>query len=218
MVARGARVVVSAGPTLLMSFNSSKAPGPRAPAAGFVGIGAGAFGAQPLFRALRVEASATICSSPPAPNASLFVEACAAGSAGQAFTLVGGVGRSANTVQIALQSAGGLCVQADNASAPDYRGYARARRVFLAACSAADGQQFTIESGAATDGNSRKTGPVQGVDGVVLGALGNSDRDDTEIIGFPYQGGSNALWSFDDATGSFMNTFGGFCLSACSPI
>ena len=45
-----------------------------------------------------------------------------------------------------------------------------------------------------------------------------SDVDDTEIIGFPFQGGSNSYWSFDAASGSFLNTFGGYCLSACQPI
>ena len=82
------------------------------------------------------------------------------------------------------------------------------------------GQQFSHESGATTDGNSLKSGPLQGVDGVVLGAKGNSDADDTEIIGFPYQGGSNDFWSFDASAGSssFLSTFGGYCLTFCSKI
>ena len=101
--------------------------------------------------------------------------------------------------------------EVDDASAPDYGGSPRARRVYLAACSSADGQQFRHESGATTDGNSLKSGPLQGVDGVVLGAKGNSDVDDTEIIGFSWQGGSNAYWSFDASAGSssFLSTFGG---------
>ena len=218
MVARGDRVVVSAGPVLLASFNSTAAPGPAAPAAGFVSLGAGVFGAQPLFRALQVNAT-TVCSSPPALNSSVFVEACAAGSAGQSFELIRGVGRTQDTVQVFVGSAN-ACLQVDDAAAPDYQGYPRARRVFLAACSSADGQQFSHESGATTDGNSLKSGPLQGVDGVVLGAKGNSDADDTEIIGFPYQGGSNNYWSFDASAGSssFLSTFGGYCLTFCSKI
>ena len=215
-IARGTRVVVSAGSMLLASFNSSSVQGPPAPKAGFVAIGAGAFGAQPLFRALRIEASASICTLPPALNSSLFVEACAAGSAGQNFTLLSGAGRSGATVQLFLESIN-ACVQVDDASAPDYN-YPRARRVYLAACSGADGQQFAIESLAATDGNGLACGPIEGAGGVVLGSIGNSDVDDTEIIGFPFQGGSNSYWSFDAASGSFLNTFGGYCLSACQPI
>ena len=110
MVARGPRVVVSAGHTLLVSFDSSKAPGPAAPAAGFVALGAGFFGSQPLFRALLVNASATVCSLPPALNSSVFVEACAAGSAGQSFELLRGNGRSQDTVQIFVGAAN-ACVR-----------------------------------------------------------------------------------------------------------
>ena len=181
--------------------------------------GAGVFGAQPLFRALQVDASATVCSSPPALNSSVYVEACAAGSAGQTFQLVRGAGRTQDTVQLFVPPAN-ACVQVDDASGPDFGGYARARRVYLAACSSVDGQQFSHESGATTDGNSLKAGPLQGVDGVVLGAKGNSDADDTEIIGFPFQGGSNAYWSFDSSadSSSFLNTFGGYCLTFCKRI
>jgi len=217
IVARGERIVLSAGPMLLASFNSSQSPGPRTPRAGFVAIGAGFFGAQPLFRALRVEASATVCTAPPALNASIYVEACAAGSAGQRFSLIQGTGRGPGTVQI-FNPAADLCLEVETAAAPDYRGYPRARRAFLASCYSNDGQQFALEAAAAADLNGLRAGPIQAVDGVVLGSVGNSDADDTEVIGFPAQGGSNAYWSFDAESGAFVNTFGGYCLSACQPI
>ena len=221
IVVRGARVVASAGEVLLASVNLSAAP--FTPRAGFVGLGAAAFGARPTFRSVVVAASGTACGAPPAPNASLFVEACDAGSAGQNFTVLR-TGRSAQTAQLAV--AGGLCVQADSSNAPDYR-FKRARRVYLAVCDAeSDAQQFRLEmvdasQPAPVDANGLSFGPIQGIDGVCLGSVGNSDSDDSEIIGFPWQASSTAIWSFDGAvggTGAFMNTYGGFCLSACAPI
>ena len=220
--ARGQRVVASAGGMLLAALSLAAEGAPFTPPAGFVGLGASAFGAQPLFRSLTVDAATSACSAPPSVNASLFVEACAAGSPGQNFTLLA-TGRDQSTAQLFVASAG-LCVQSDAAADPPYRA-TRARRVYLAACDGtSDRQQFRLEmlgAQAPLDGNGLRVGPIQGVDGGCLGGIGNSDLDDTEIISFPWQAASTAMWVFDGAvggTGTFVSAFGGYCLSACAPI
>ena len=78
-----------------------------------------------------------------------------------------------------------------------------------------------LSAQAPLDGNGLRVGPIQGVDGGCLGGIGNSDLDDTEIISFPWQAASTAMWVFDGevgGTGTFVSAFGGYCLSACAPI
>ena len=214
LVVRGDRVVASVGTALVASFNVSRW---STPPAGFVGLGARAFGHQPIFRNLAMLAEASVCSARPAPNASVYIEACSAGTAGQSFSLMTEGG---GTYQI-FSSAASLCLQADGSASADYR-YPRMRRVYLAVCDAASKlQQFSVEA-TVRDGL-YSYGPIQASDGRVLAAYGDSDADDTEVAAFPWQGGSNAMYAFVDdgtlsGTGTLMNVVAGMCVSACAPI
>jgi len=85
---RGTRAVGSLviGGSAVLLFNADAS---FAPAAGFVGIGTGAFAAAAAsFRNLAVSGTGTICDATPAQGAFVTVEVCNDGSAGQAFELV----------------------------------------------------------------------------------------------------------------------------------
>ena len=85
LVARGTRVIGSAGGALL--FASDGLGGAAAPATGYLGLATGAYTSAggPAFRGLDVRAAATTCDPTPLEGALVEVEMCQAGAAGQAF-------------------------------------------------------------------------------------------------------------------------------------
>ena len=54
---------------------------------------------------------------------------------------------------------------------------------------------------------------VTGVDGLALNVYANDEHADSDISGYPWQGGGNAAWVFDAATGTLFNSFYGTCVS-----
>jgi hypothetical protein len=156
---------------------------------------------------------------PPQVGAALYEEECEELTPGQMWTLLlssqaGGPSQ--------IRSAGGvagadLCIQTDDASQPDFR-WPRSRRVYLALCNSTEPRQQWLIETTSVDGEDRSLGPIQGVDGLVLAAYGDSDASDTAIIGFPFQGGSNAVWSYSGVTGAIEDPLSGTCLTACAPL
>jgi galactosylceramidase len=185
------------------------------PSAGFVSLGSGAFGQAPIFRKLSISASSTSCSVAPTVGAMLYQEACGAGTPGQRWSLLLSAGAP---TQLRSTFAANLCIQTDDAAGPDYR-WPRSRKVVLAVCDNTERRQkFLVESSSVDTEGAGDMGPIEGPDGLVLAAYGDSDASDTVIITFPYQGGSNALWRYDAVSGLIQDPFSGTCLTACEPL
>ena len=208
LVARGPRAVARLDGTLLASVSVASS---GAPLAGFVAIGARAFGHKPIFGGVSIDAMNSTCSAWPQEGHALVEEACSPGSAGQAWSFVplgrGGVGQFVSDVNASL------CLAANRSADAGFMGDSSARGTFVARCDAEEPrQQFLVETSIA-DGP-LLMGPIQGPDRLTLNVKNDDATANSFICAYPWQGNSNAIWTLN-SSGTIWNALYGTCITSC---
>lgn len=184
------------------------------PTRGFVGLAAGDFGQTPVFGAFAVSVTDSACMDMPSLGDQPHEQLCRDGSPAQAFSFTPAGGAPANGPgQFSLTVNNTLCLQMNSTADPEYR-YPRTRAITVQQCNPAEPRQmFTIET-PSVDG-AFPIGPITGIDGLTVNVFGNSEVEDSDVSGYPYQGGENSYWTFDLATGLIYNPNMGTCLGLC---
>ena len=210
LVARGARVVATLDNTLLASVSTI---GANVPSAGFVAIGAGAFGHKPIFGGISVVAANSTCSGAPQLGHALVEEACSPGSPGQQWTFV--PTQPPNLGQFKSGVDPTLCLAANRTSDAGFMGDPGARGTFVALCDPAEERQLFLVEGTIDDGF-YKLGPIQGPDRFTLNVKNDDPTSNAFICAYPWQGNSNAIWTLTPS-GTIWNPLYSSCITSCDP-
>jgi hypothetical protein len=209
LVARGGRLVASLDGALLAAADVSAVAAPKS---GFVSFGAPAFGQQPVFGGILVNAELSTCSAAPQEGHLLVEEACSPGAAGQSWALQpsGGAAGVGQLVSVANAS---LCIAANGTADAGFMGDPMARGVFVMLCDANEPRQiFSVESTIA-DG-SVLMGPIQGIDRLTLNIKNDDDTSNQAICAYTWQANSNAIWTLQ-SNGLIYNPLYATCITAC---
>jgi hypothetical protein len=216
LIARGGAVVVSLDGYILFRQNTtlgSTLPPPR----GFVGLAAGAWAQTPIFTSYAVSVLGTACTDLPQIGAMPHEEACQAGTPGQQLVFTPGPSGPTGPGQFSLAANTTLCLQQNITADPEYR-YSRTRAITLQQCDPGNPQQFFLVETTSVDAGGNPVGPVTGPEGYVVNVFGNSEKDDSDISGYPWEGGTNSYWFWDATNGALYANFMNTCLSFCTEL
>ena len=170
LVARGDSLVVAINGTLVGRVDVPYSAG--FPTAGFVGLGTADYEQFVLFNDLELAAGASTCSAVPAAGSQAFVEQCAAGSSGQAFSFAVSAARPPSG-QFVLQADPTLCLEQNATGATLF--------VFAQPCNASEPRQLWNVETSIEDGPFL-SGPVTSANnGGVLDIYYSNYADDTPV-------------------------------------
>ena len=220
LVVRASRLVASFDGTLLAAANVSAVAAPKS---GFVAFGAPAFGQQPIFGGIVVNAELSTCSAAPQEGHLLVEEACSPGAAGQSWQLVPS-GSAPGVGQLVSAANASLCIAANGTADAGFMGDANARGVFVMLCDANEPRQIFSVEGTIADG-SLLMGPIQSLDRLTLNIKNDDDTSNQAICAYTWQGNSNAIWTLQqqggggggDGSALIYNPLYATCITACDP-
>lgn len=185
--------------------------GSTAPPRGFLGLASGGWEQHPIFGQYSYTVTENACSDLPIVESEPIELSCAANSPGQQWNFSGSPGVPG---MFALTANPSLCLHMNGTADPDYL-YQNTKAILLRTCDTNDLNQYFLIETTAQDGLAQ-IGPIQGINGLTMNVFGNSLQDDKKISGYPFQGGSNGIFYFDNATGTINVPFFGTCLSVCT--